>query len=518
MAASACRADPSRAGDRAGNASTQHEGQGLRRGSGGRLRSRSFSPTGKDLRDCRASTRRSSRTLRGAVDNESDAVFIRRARVRSVEDGRVTFVRNGVTESVTAGRIVGADGRASTVRRSLGVSTGRITCSRMVGVTVTGVLPLEGYGYVVLGGPGPILMYQLGEDGVRIIMDVPLDQWIPRDRIGFLSDAYAGLLPETLRPAFVAALCAGRFETAANELRPRVTYGTPHRVLIGDAAGHYHPITASGMALGFGDALALAEAGDFGDFTRKRFRAIHTPELLAMELYEVFADHRPECAAVRRAVYRRWRASSSFRHRTMRLLACEETSPARLNLTGGAILAGAITREMPRSCDQAAWRRTCETVRALSIRVRWLLRGVRLLRKARKAGREDERILDALGRALPTSMSPGNALPMRSRGSGSLRCRAGPESRACAPPESPKGGWCLGRRDGLVPHAHRPVRVAAPPPWTAAHARPPSPRAAVLRTDPSRGRCLGFARTLRSPPVRLNAGLCGGETSRRRAG
>jgi len=370
-------------------------------------------------------------TLRGAVDDESDAVFIRRARVRSVEDGRVTFVRNGVTESVTAGRIVGADGRASTVRRSLGVSTGRITCSRMVGVTVTGVLPLEGYGYVVLGGPGPILMYQLGEDGVRIIMDVPLDQWIPRDRIGFLSDAYAGLLPETLRPAFVAALCAGRFETAANELRPRVTYGTPHRVLIGDAAGHYHPITASGMALGFDDALALAEAGDFGDFTRKRFRAIHTPELLAMELYEVFADHRPECAAVRRAVYRRWRASSSFRHRTMRLLACEETSPARLNLTGGAILAGAITREMPRSCDQAAWRRTCETVRALSIRVRWLLRGVRLLRKARKAGREDERILDALGRALPTSMSPGNALPVRSRVV--APCDAGPAlSRARA--------------------------------------------------------------------------------------
>ena len=352
--------------------------------------------------------------LRDAVENESDVAFIHRARVRSVEDGRVVFVRDGAEESVTAGRIVGADGRASTVRRSLGVSAGRTTCSRMVGVTTRGAsLPLEGYGYVVLGGPGPILMYQLGEQRVRIIVDVPPDQWIPRDRIGFLSDAYAGLIPENLRPGFFEALRAGRFDTAANELRPRVTYGTPHRVLIGDAAGHYHPMTASGMTLGFGDALTLAEAGDFDDFRRRRFRATHTPELLAMELYEVFVDHRSESAAVRRAVYRRWRASSSFRDRTIRLLACEETSPARLNLTGGAMLARAIAREIPRSCDQAAWRRARDTVHALSVRVGWLLRSVELLRRARRRGTEDERILDSLGRALPASMppGPGNARP-----------------------------------------------------------------------------------------------------------
>ena len=357
-------------------------------------------------------------TLREAVENESDVDFIHRARVRSVDDGRVTFVRDGSEQSLTAGRIVGADGRASTVRRSLGASTRRITTSRMVGVTASGAsLPLEGYGYVVLGGPGPVLMYQLGEQRIRIILDVPPDQWIPRDRIGFLSDAYAGLIPEAFRPAFVAALREGRFDTAANELRPRVTYGTPHRVLIGDAAGHYHPMTASGMTLGFGDALTLAETGDFKDFTRKRFRAIRTPELLAMELYEVFVDHRFESAAVRRAVYRRWRASSSFRDQTIRLLACEETSPARLNLTGGTILAQAVARVIPRSYDRADWRRTRDTVLALSVRVRWLLRGIRQLRKARKKGREDERILDSLGHALPASVPPGtgDARPIRSR-------------------------------------------------------------------------------------------------------
>ena len=197
----------------------------------------------------------------------------------------------------------------------------------MVGVILKGVsLPLEGYGHVVCGGPGPILMYRLGEHCVRVIVDVPSDGWAPGDRIGFLSDSYAGVLPETLRRAFVEALRAGQFHAAANELSPRVTYGSPRRVLIGDAAGHYHPLTAVGMTLGFGDALALAEGKDFHDFTTKRFQATHTPELLAMELYETFADHRAEVVAVRHAIYRRWRASSAFRDRTMRLLACEDMS------------------------------------------------------------------------------------------------------------------------------------------------------------------------------------------------
>ena len=356
-------------------------------------------------------------TLRKAVEHETEVDFLHCARVRSVENGRVTFVRDGSEESLLAGRIVGADGRASTVRRSLGVSTSRITCSRMVGVTAEGVsLPLEGYGYVVLGGPGPILMYQLGKDRVRIIVDVPLDQWTPRDRVGFLSEAYAGLMPETLQPAFVEALRAGRYDTAANELRPRVTYGNPHRVLIGDAVGHYHPMAASGMTLGFGDALTLAEGGDFRDFTKRRLRATYTPELLAMELYEVFVDHRSESLALRRALYRRWRASALYRDRTIRILGCEETSPARLNLAGGAMLVRTITREILRSCDPVAWRRARDTVHALSIRVRWLLRGIRQLRKARKRGEEDERVLASLGCALLASIPSGpHARLMHSR-------------------------------------------------------------------------------------------------------
>ena len=344
--------------------------------------------------------------LHEAIENEPGVDFFPHARVRSVEDERVTFSRNGTAESVTAARIVGADGRASVVRRSLGLPIKLKTCSRMVGVTVKGAtLPLEGYGHVLCGGPGPILVYRLGEHCVRIIVDVPSDNWTPGDRVGFLSDSYAGLLPEALRTAFVEALKTGQFHAAANELSPRVTYGSPRRVLIGDAAGHYHPLTAVGMTLGFGDALTLAESKDFHDFTTKRFHATHTPELLAMELYEVFADHRPEVVAVRHAIYRRWRTSSSFRNRTIRLLACEDMSLSRMALAGCAMVVRAVAGEIPRSSDQHAWRRARDVVQALAVRLTWLLRGVMHLRKAKgEGGEKEEQTRDTLARALLVSI------------------------------------------------------------------------------------------------------------------
>ncbi len=126
--------------------------------------------------------------LREAIENETGVDYILHARVSRVEDERLTYVVNGVDRSLDAARIIGADGRASVVRQSLGLSTNPMPCSRMLGVTLTEAsLPFEGFGHVVLGGPGPVLIYRLAEDCVRVIVDVPLDRWTPRDRIGFMS-------------------------------------------------------------------------------------------------------------------------------------------------------------------------------------------------------------------------------------------------------------------------------------------------------------------------------------------
>ncbi len=362
--------------------------------------------------------------LHEAIENEPAIDFRLGARVVEVEDGRVAWSRDGSREWLTAARVVGADGRASIVRRSLGLSTQPMTCSRMVGVAVDGVsLPRRGFGYVVLGGPGPMLAYHLSEHRIRIVVDVPLELWSPRDRIGLLVDSYAGLLPEAVRDAFVEALRAGNFHAAANELRPRATYGTPDRVLIGDAAGHYHPLTAVGMTLGFGDALALAEGTDFREFTKARFQATRAPELLAMGLYEVFADHRRESVALRDAIYRNWRVHSAVRDRTVRLLACEDISIVRLGLAMFATVARAAAGLVPRSRDKMAWRQARDIVFSLVVRFRWLLRGIRKLQKAKRvAGEDDLQARDTLSRAFLISMpSPVTAAqPIRLREAESL--------------------------------------------------------------------------------------------------
>ena len=351
--------------------------------------------------------------LHEAVANEPDIDFLLHARVTEVEDGRLGFTRDGAEESIFAARIVGADGRASIVRQSLGLSVKPMTCSRMVGVMVEGVdLPLKGYGHVLLGAPGPMLVYHTGEKNVRIIADVPLDHWSPRDRAALLAESYAGLLPEALRAAFIEMVQSGKFHAAANELRPRVTYGNSRRTLVGDAAGHYHPLTAVGMTLGFGDALALAGSKDFNDFTRARFHAISAPELLAMGMYEVFADHRGEAVALRHAMYRNWLKLAVVRDRTMRLLACEDRSIVRLGLATCVTGLRAIATEIPRTLNRLAWRRAGHVIRALALRIVWFLHGIENLRKARRKGGETEgKSRDVLAHSFLISMPANNANP-----------------------------------------------------------------------------------------------------------
>ena len=344
--------------------------------------------------------------LHAALEDEAGVDFFRGGRVRAVEDGRLSYAFNGTEKSLAAERVIGADGRASIVRRSLGLSPQRATCSRMIGLVAEGVsLPHQGYGHVVLGGPGPIFMFNLGAQRVRIIVDVPLDHWLPRDRVAMLLESYAEFLPGPVRSTFIDTLRRGNFQAAANELQPRITYGTARRVLIGDAAGHYHPLTAVGMALGFDDALAVARNGDFRRFVANRGQATRAPEYLALALYEIFADHRIEAVAIRQAVYRRWRASPAVRDRTTRLLACEDASVVRLGLTFVTVAVDAVFNVFRHSLDLPAWRRAGDMARALGVRVGHFLRGYRRLHKTRDTpGERHARLWRRLPRALLTSM------------------------------------------------------------------------------------------------------------------
>jgi lanosterol synthase len=348
--------------------------------------------------------------LREVAGDEPGVDLRLHARVNAVEDGQVTYSQNGNDRTVVAERIVGADGRSSVVRRSLGLNSGSKTCSRMIGLTLKGAsLPFEGYGHVISGAPGPMLIYRLDDDQVRAVIDIPLD-FAPNDWKGLLVDSYARWMPESLRPAFVEAWSAEQFHTAANVVNPRVTYGTSRRVLIGDAAGHYHPLTATGLTLGLGDAIALANNGSFRDFRNQRFVATRVPELLAMGLYEAFADHRAEAAALRQAMYTRWRTSSSVRARTIRLLSCEDTSVSSLSREFTTTVACALKSTIPRTVNPASWRQFLSVARGMGNRFGWLIQAGWHLHNVRRVGRgRPERATETLSHALLTSMPAASA-------------------------------------------------------------------------------------------------------------
>ena len=366
--------------------------------------------------------------LRQAVRGKSNIEFLVGARASEVGDDHIGYTQDGDHATIDAARIVGADGQASIVRQSLGLSVAPKICSQTVGMILNDVeLPLEGYGHVLLGGPGPVLVYRLAGGEVRLIADIPLDRATPRDRAGFLQDSYTGLLPDALRPSFVEALQSRRFQIAVNKLSPHVTYGSPDRILIGDAAGHYHPMTAMGMTFGFGDAFSLAENENFENFVANRFRETHTPSFLSMGLYEVFADHRLEAVAVRHAIYLKARTNSVFRDRTIRLLACEDISPVRMGIAFFSTVGRAVMSQVPISLDRLAWRRSRDILHAMAVRIWWLIKSMRHLYRIKRKGMDmDEQAWNMLSGAFQLSM------PLQSRASMSGRPKDGPSTDASA--------------------------------------------------------------------------------------
>jgi 2-polyprenyl-6-methoxyphenol hydroxylase-like FAD-dependent oxidoreductase len=255
------------------------------------------------------------------------------ARVRGIVDGKITVDNAdglGGTSTIEVDRVVGADGRSSVVRRTLALKDEATAIAYTAGVELHDVqLPFEGYGHVIVGGPGPVLMYRIDPGRVRACFDVPLVV-VGRLRRGdpeALWDTYRYVMPAQVVDAFRKALDAKRVQWAAAGFRPRAHYGRGKVALAGDAVGYFHPMTAAGLSLGLADAECVAESPDVASYRRQRDAKSWVPELLACALYLALTRRDPSGVAVRQAVYRLWRASKDERGRTMRILACADTRP-----------------------------------------------------------------------------------------------------------------------------------------------------------------------------------------------
>jgi squalene monooxygenase len=298
------------------------------------------------------------RKLREVVSARARLVTGRRV-LDWIRDGeRVLGVRDDAGGEHRADLTVVADGSSSRLRKGIGLDAEVELLSYTVALAVEGdVLPHPGFGHVLLGGPGPILAYPFGEGKVRLCIDVPRDA--PRGKAalaGFVREAYAAALPEPLRGAMLAAV--PDMDVCANHRVHTRRCAVPGAVLLGDAGGCSHPVTATGMTSALNDATTLAETlGDLGEYERRRYRFVRPREVLADAVYEVLRAGDEGSRAMRGGIMRYWRDSERARTRSIGILSGEisdirsfvteytlVTGLAALGVWGGVARAPALGR------------------------------------------------------------------------------------------------------------------------------------------------------------------------------
>jgi 2-polyprenyl-6-methoxyphenol hydroxylase-like FAD-dependent oxidoreductase len=243
----------------------------------------------------------------------------------------VTIRREGRVERVSVRLLIAADGRASHLRKLLGIGESRARLSSMLGVLVKADrLPHPGHGHLFIGGAAPVLGYAITEQMARVMVDLPAGQGAAE--LLKAPELLAGL-PVELRQAVLEAAKTGEVLIAANETRLPEAVAVHSAVLVGDAAGCCHPLSASGLASCTRDAQVLQESvrrspSDLPAAARwyaaQRRAPQRTRIALASSLYRTFAEPTAEMAALRVGLFRYWRRSRSGRSVSMALLSTRE--------------------------------------------------------------------------------------------------------------------------------------------------------------------------------------------------
>lgn len=246
--------------------------------------------------------------------------------------------------------VLGCDGRHSKMRPLLGLPEKARLLSFSVAMRLPGaahLLPQPGYGHIFLGAWGPMLVYPIGgpegRNDARGCFDVTSDlSGGPKGAAKLVREEYAQHLPAALRAELLAALDREPVQIAANEAIRTDRVALQGAAIVGDAGGCSHPLTATGMTVGFTDAQRLgrllSDARGFEDaqkvdralrrYELERYRFVRAREILADALYEVFRGAEPGTRAIREGIFRYWEGSQGARARSMALLSGADSRPS----------------------------------------------------------------------------------------------------------------------------------------------------------------------------------------------
>lgn len=267
------------------------------------------------------------RHVRKRVSELHGVHYVEGVRARLVGDGAVELaIDHGERARVHAEKVIVAAGRS--YRKARAVPAGVASISQMAGLIINdAALPFEGYGHVILGGPGPALAYRIDDQRVRVCLDVPSSIRPGATTTRWIGESFADVLPRSLRDGFRDSLAQAPIVWASNSFGPR-DYDGAGVALVGDAAGFFHPLTAMGITMSVLDAQSAARDDAREHHAARRARETHVPELLSNAIYQAFTRDDPGSLEIRNAILRTWRANDAQRRRTMRLLAADDTNRA----------------------------------------------------------------------------------------------------------------------------------------------------------------------------------------------
>ena len=226
-----------------------------------------------------------------------------------------------------------ADGRTSRLREQIGLAPKVRLLSYSVTLGLKASLPTPTAGHVFLGAPGPVLAYPYSSDAIRFCVDLPLDVAKGRPAIAaYLKARYVPYLPASLREGFSGALERGEFDVCANHAMRTTACATPGLVMLGDAGGCAHPLTASGMTNAMNDVLTLARAvrvhgvsdAALKQYQRRRYDFVRMREVFTDALYEVFRGEDSGSKALQQGVASYWDSSERNRKASVGILSGED--------------------------------------------------------------------------------------------------------------------------------------------------------------------------------------------------